>query len=176
MAYNNAFSPRQVYYKTPTGEMTMYTGEAQTAKFFDLVGEQWRKEPKRFSLGKDMHYTPDFYLPRMRLFVEVKHRDYSTIEQSDIAKIEEFYRNDYDIYIMRKPITEMKFAKQDFQESNGFFFSSRYIHGYDQNIMLVWGCSPDGKLMLGPPPQNGSCPFLRQANDAIRWEFDEVSR
>lgn len=45
--------------------------EATVAKWFDEQGVEWVYEPKRFVLG-DVTYVPDFYLPSLDCYVEVK--------------------------------------------------------------------------------------------------------
>ena len=45
--------------------------EVAYAKFLDSHGWEWQYEPKAFDLG-DSTYTPDFYLPLMDAYVEIK--------------------------------------------------------------------------------------------------------
>lgn len=58
---------------------TFYSGvlfrsqlEARWALFFDIVKWDWDYEPCAFRIRPGMEYTPDFYLPNHRLWVEVK--------------------------------------------------------------------------------------------------------
>lgn len=47
--------------------------EARVAVFFDGLGEEWRYEPERFNLALPRGtYLPDFWLPRIRAYLEVK--------------------------------------------------------------------------------------------------------
>lgn len=52
--------------------------EAQTALFFDLINLNWFYEYKKFdfgyiqSIGQHIVYTPDFYLPELRRWIETK--------------------------------------------------------------------------------------------------------
>jgi hypothetical protein len=50
--------------------------EARWAVFFNSVGLEWRYEPEGFKLrtgeGAEVWYLPDFYLPSIRSWVEIK--------------------------------------------------------------------------------------------------------
>ena len=62
-----------------SGKETDYSGvtfrsrlEARWALFFDIVGWYWDYEPCSYRVGTTMMYTPDFFLPDLGLWVEVK--------------------------------------------------------------------------------------------------------
>jgi len=46
--------------------------EARWAVFFDALGLKWGYEPEGYDLGKAGYYLPDFYLPQIGCFWEVK--------------------------------------------------------------------------------------------------------
>lgn len=46
--------------------------EARWAVFFDAAGIEYRYEPEGFRLSNGSMYLPDFYLPQVKAFVEVK--------------------------------------------------------------------------------------------------------
>lgn len=46
--------------------------ERLAAAYFDEVGLKWQYEPRRFVLPSKRHYYPDFYLPQLDLWVEIK--------------------------------------------------------------------------------------------------------
>ena len=46
--------------------------EARWAVFFDAMGVNWLYEPEGFELPNGMYYLPDFYLPDLGIWVEVK--------------------------------------------------------------------------------------------------------
>lgn len=46
--------------------------EARWAVYFDDAGIDWEYEPEGFDLGSAGYYLPDFYLPKEKLWVEVK--------------------------------------------------------------------------------------------------------
>lgn len=71
--------------------------EARWAVFFDAMGVEWRYEPEGYDLGEFGWYLPDFYLPTLKLWAEIKPE---TVEQSDIDKVHAFsYR--YPIVMLR---------------------------------------------------------------------------
>lgn len=58
---------------------TVYAGcrfrsrlEARWAVFFDTLGVKWLYEPQGYVLGNGETYLPDFWLPKLQLWVEVK--------------------------------------------------------------------------------------------------------
>lgn len=46
--------------------------EARFAVYFDHLGITWDYEPEGFELGNGLRYLPDFWLPDLRLWVEIK--------------------------------------------------------------------------------------------------------
>ena len=60
--------------------------ERLAAAQFDERGIQWEYEPKRFRLPTGHHYHPDFYLPDLGLWIEVK--GYATLNA--LAKFDMF--------------------------------------------------------------------------------------
>ena len=46
--------------------------EARWAVFFDSMGIEWEYEPEGFKLEGGYNYLPDFYLPKLNIWVEVK--------------------------------------------------------------------------------------------------------
>ncbi|UNX54104.1 hypothetical protein MF406_14305 [Georgenia sp. TF02-10] len=46
--------------------------EADVAATFDHLGIAWEYEPEGFQLENGMRYLPDFWLPNLRTWVEVK--------------------------------------------------------------------------------------------------------
>ena len=75
---------------------TVYNGykfrsrlEARWAVFFDALGVEYEYEPEGFEIGR-IKYLPDFYLPKLDYYVEVK--GYNEHLQDDINKVEEFVK------------------------------------------------------------------------------------
>ena len=48
--------------------------EAKYAVFFTLLGIEFEYEPEGYEFDNGQMYLPDFYLPRLKLFVEIKPR------------------------------------------------------------------------------------------------------
>lgn len=46
--------------------------EARWAVFFDALGIEWEYEPEGYDLGEAGWYLPDFWLPGLKMWVEVK--------------------------------------------------------------------------------------------------------
>jgi hypothetical protein len=62
--------------------------EARWAVFFDTLGVRYEYELEGFSLPSGAAYLPDFFLPELKLFVEVKPTE--QVLYSDLKKILEF--------------------------------------------------------------------------------------
>jgi hypothetical protein len=64
-----------------------HNAEEQLAKLLDFYGVPWEYEPRTFELAWDatgrptLAFTPDFYLPQHRLFIEV-----TTLRQELVTK------------------------------------------------------------------------------------------
>lgn len=63
----------------PTGKQVSYSGrifasglEARWAILLDLLGLNWDYEPCHYQLTRNLWYLPDFYLPELQVWLEVK--------------------------------------------------------------------------------------------------------
>lgn len=68
---------RRLLYDGPSGRFYVRsTWELAVASMFDQWGMSWQYEPRAFLVGKGRWrgktYTPDFYLPELDLYIEVK--------------------------------------------------------------------------------------------------------
>lgn len=66
---------------------TLYAGvrfrsrlEARWAVYFDALGIAWEYEKEGYDLGGGLRYLPDFWLPQVRMWAEVKPREFSDVE------------------------------------------------------------------------------------------------
>ncbi len=81
--------------------------EARWAVFFDAVGLDWDYEKEGFILGDGTKYLPDFWIPSLKLWVEIKDElnfiEYTLPEGSSFAlpKIERLYHCP-ELNLMRK--------------------------------------------------------------------------
>jgi len=64
---------KYVEYIKKDGEIIHFRSswELEFAKYLDSINELWFYEFRTFDLGNTT-YTPDFYLPRKKLFIEIK--------------------------------------------------------------------------------------------------------
>ena len=46
--------------------------EARYAVMFDALGFEWQYEPEGFDLGEMGYYLPDFFLPKLNVWIEIK--------------------------------------------------------------------------------------------------------
>lgn len=62
--------------------------EAQWAKFFDYLGIKWAYESEGYAFEDGTMYLPDFYLPEMKAWFEVK----GVMSSDDMHKIEQLIK------------------------------------------------------------------------------------
>jgi hypothetical protein len=58
---------------------------ARWAVFFDALGLRWEYEPEGFELVGGVRYLPDFWMPALNLWVEVKPRTWESNEECALA-------------------------------------------------------------------------------------------
>ena len=64
--------------------------EARWAVFFDALGAEWEYEKEGYDLGEHGLYLPDFWLPRLGIFVEIKPQSSGPVDRDLEAKLEAF--------------------------------------------------------------------------------------
>lgn len=55
--------------------------EARWAKYFDVIGIEWEYEKEGYDLGEAGWYLPDFWLPQVNMWAEVKGRLFTADEE-----------------------------------------------------------------------------------------------
>lgn len=61
--------------------------EARWAVFFDALGIKWEYEKEGYDLGSLGWYLPDFYLPTLDCFIEIKGKKATEIEQNKCGRL-----------------------------------------------------------------------------------------
>lgn len=94
--YNNCWG-RTLDYVTPKqGKVKMRsTWEAATADHLTELGLSWFYEPQTFKLTDTVSYKPDFYIPDLDLYIEVKGR----LKEEDLSKVDIFKSSGYNILL-----------------------------------------------------------------------------
>lgn len=72
--------------------------EARYAVFFDALGEKWEYEKEGFDLDDRDFYLPDFWLPRLETFVEIKGQKPTEDEIRKCRKLQFFTGNQVAIF------------------------------------------------------------------------------
>lgn len=74
MGYNSYWGNYQKYITPNQGEVTMRSGwEVKVADYLTFKGFDWYYECEWLSIG-DVNYLPDFYIPELEIYIEVKGR------------------------------------------------------------------------------------------------------
>lgn len=66
--------------------------EARWAVYFDELATSWGYEQEGFELGNGVRYLPDFYLPRYKIYVEVKPKPFLFYEHNKCKRLANFTR------------------------------------------------------------------------------------
>lgn len=82
--------------------------EARWAVFFDAIHMEYVYEPEGFELSKGERYLPDFYLPSIDYYVEVKGFNEHIVD--DIIKVEQFVREKHTAVIILSNVPYKKGA------------------------------------------------------------------
>lgn len=90
--------------------------EARWAVVFDCLGLTWEYEPEGFDLGEGVRYLPDFRLPHLRMWIEIKPA--IPLSESEVVKVEAFRRR-----------TEEFTLSQQFGVDDWYFFICRGAPG-----------------------------------------------
>lgn len=110
--------------------------EARWAVFFDTLGIEYEYEPEGFELGDGMRYLPDFWLPGLEWWIEVKHGNYKESIKTDKAHLfaEQTGERIYTFFGMVNP-SDSEFSRfgWDYPDSGRDGWAIAYFggHGYD---------------------------------------------
>ncbi len=67
--------------------------EARWAIYFDVCGIKWEYELEGYNLGKLGCYLPDFWLPQVNMWAEVKGKEFTTEERRKCIALAKLSRN-----------------------------------------------------------------------------------
>jgi hypothetical protein len=99
--------------------------EARWSVFFDAMGIIWEYEKEGFDLGNGIRYLPDFWLPQVNLWAEVKPKPLTGIdkakvillfEQSGYGVLELIGPPDFIEYEVPEPLSELYDGGSDLAE------------------------------------------------------------
>ena len=68
--------------------------EARWAVYFDSLKQKWEYEPEGFILENGVKYLPDFFIPKLDAYVEVKPS--INLEEGDMDGILKLYKDDFE--------------------------------------------------------------------------------
>lgn len=89
--------------------------EAKIAFFLDGLKIKWTYEPKTFLLSMGIVYKPDFYLPELKMWVEVK----GVIEEHNKSILECFVKDNKTELILISSKDMIWFSSKDFVDGIG---------------------------------------------------------
>lgn len=110
--------------------------EARWAVFFDALGIEWEYEKEGYELSQiqdedsednlvdKLYYLPDFWLPKLNIFVEVKGEEPSDVERIKAARLAWFSNKDV-LLVGSIPVEDERFAgAQNEDDYKGYFYFS----------------------------------------------------
>jgi hypothetical protein len=162
---------------------TVYNGyrfrsrlEARWAIYFDALGIKYEYEPEGYELGNNERYLPDFWLPQVNMWAEVKGPKFNKKEIRKAAKL--FLGTTYPILLLSgSPSAKFYPAIEGSPQSNKRFSITLYSVNDYKNYFLEenrFYCSPGHK----DPRTEGSLTqstlnAIKMANQA-RFEHGET--
>lgn len=118
--------------------------EARWAVFFDALGLKWEYEVEGFDLGPLGWYLPDFWLPQIQMWAEVKARHHDT---TALAKCFAIAAEVGPILLLngtpenRPYVGITHFDPDNIDDWGCQFFAFTMIHGYPVNEGRLFSCS-----------------------------------
>lgn len=114
--------------------------EARWAVVFDSLDVKWEYEPQGFELSDGTYYLPDFYLPDLKTWVEVK----GEMTEEDQHKISQFaadLEHGERLWVVRK------IPDEDFEDYDDYYnnYEMYFPDGYDSPYILC-ECPACGKV------------------------------
>lgn len=162
--------------------------EARWAVFFDALGIEWEYEKEGYDLGEAGLYLPDFWLPQVKMWAEVKPLDLSPDER---GKCEDLVITtgypclllvgipDHKIYtalIWRKGVAEQSYYLTAHHISEGRFYWTWGDDGSDFNdTHRAVSTSRSARFEHGETPQITERVVYREIErDSLVWENVDV--
>lgn len=147
--------------------------EARWAVFFDAFPLKWEYEIEGYDLGTAGYYLPDFYLPEMSLWIEVKPD--RPITQDEKTKIET---------LAKMTDTDVLLASGTPGPNIYDFFTSWETNEWDwakacfnQKYLPPMCHDGDPRLFLNPGAEEGADCFVQiEAARSARFEYGETPR
>lgn len=137
--------------------------EARWAVFFDALGLAWEYEPEAYTDGSVM-YLPDFWLPELELFWEVKPNE--TTARADIAKHRMLVQvTGCELFVVHR--TPAEIAKFDSPDFDGQFCS---------DDTAEWGYCAEAHLSSGWLGCDSLGDVLNAIDEAAQIRFYEPGR
>lgn len=116
--------------------------EAKWAVFFDAAGIKYEYEPEGYDLGEAGWYLPDFWLPELKIFVEIKGK---SLSRSEELKIEELSK--YNPVLVLKQIPSPDDPCACYYDDSDNESGSMYSHGgFGDRPYLFCTCPVCGKI------------------------------
>lgn len=134
---------------------TIYNGyrfrsrlEARWAVYFDLIGIKYNYEPNGFVLSNGKCYLPDFYLPTVEAYVEIKPNGISDKDLNEAAdKLTDiaYFENKYALLCVGDPVDNNITIWGMIENKNGY--------GYDHDI---------AEFIIGAEKLDDDCFYVTQ--------------
>jgi len=116
--------------------------EARWAIFFDSLGIKWEYEKEGYNLGNGIYYLPDFWLPQLDCFIEIKPIKASEEELKKAELLCAGTKKTVHIFDKGFPDKQEDFNEGDFSQS---FFYVQECAGMDYNYLFC-ECPHCGKI------------------------------
>lgn len=128
--------------------------EARWAIYFDTIGLDWEYEVEGFQLGENLRYLPDFWLPQVNCWAEVKPKISSGLSKLEMDKVKALVKqtNHSCILLVGTPdIISYEMICPDKLEERGYDCVLSNNHNYPKTENRFYCCTANG---LGKFPED----------------------
>ena len=150
--------------------------EARWAVFFDALGVKWEYENEGYDLGEAGWYLPDFWLPDMGIWAEVKGQEPSADEKQKAYKLSALSKKGVLIMQGSPGLNEVDFGFVEYSSKNTLYcgecFDIYDMPCHYASFSLAWGTERFESLrrMLCNQPEYISAEELRSKQFCINDE------
>jgi hypothetical protein len=121
--------------------------EARWAVFFDALGVQWEYEPEGFDLGEAGYYLPDFWLPDLDCWIEVKGHD---IQSEEMKKASALAVGTGKFVFILRQVEPIEMLQDEYGEIHIYNSQRYFAPDSDSDGMMEWGICPGcGRVQIG---------------------------
>lgn len=132
--------------------------EARWAVFFDCIGQKWEYEKEGYELN-GFCYLPDFWLPKLKSWIEIKGEKPSEFEKVKAKRLTKF--TGHPVYLFFGSIEENFSDKTN----SAFSYSGSVLSGLDHYVWCQCPQCGEFGITIGGSPKQLLCCYENEEGD-----------